>query len=138
LEWEDDFSDFDQTRWEKSDNHTWGGNQSILIEENAVFVDGMLVLCMTDDNHLGFVDVNPPALLWARQIGSMVMGRFSEEINPPEPLQNILVSPGSVLILFGLLPINEPFLFISIVIVLPRAQTWRPYKFLMIILHPIH
>ena len=66
----------------KSDNHTWGGNQSILIEENAVFVDGMLVLCMTDDNHLGFVDVNPPALLWARQIGSMVMGRFSEEINP--------------------------------------------------------
>ena len=82
VEWEDDFSDFDQTRWEKSDNHTWGGNQSILIEENAVFVDGMLILCMTDDNHLGFVDVNPPALLWARQIGSMVMGRFSEEINP--------------------------------------------------------
>ena len=82
LEWADDFSDFDQTRWEKSDNHTWGGNQSILIEENAVFVDGMLILCMTDDNHIGFVDVNPPALLWARQIGSMVMGRFSEEINP--------------------------------------------------------
>ena len=82
LEWEDDFSDFDQTRWEKSDNHTWGGNQSILIEENAVFVDGMLVLCMTDDFHVGYVDVNPPSILWARQIGSMIMGRFSEEINP--------------------------------------------------------
>ncbi len=82
LEWEDDFSDFNQTRWEKSDNHTWGGNQSILIEENAVFVDGMLVLCMTDDIHVGYIDVNLPALLWARQIGSMIMGRFSEEINP--------------------------------------------------------
>ena len=81
LEWADDFSDFDQTRWEKSDNHTWGGNQSILIDENAVFVDGMLVLCMTDDIHVGYVDVNPPALLWARQIGSMVMCRFSEEIS---------------------------------------------------------
>ena len=82
LEWEDDFSDFNQTRWEKSDNHTWGGNQSILIEENVVFVDGMLVLCMTDDIHVGYIDVNLPALLWARQIRSMIMGRFSEEINP--------------------------------------------------------
>ena len=82
LEWEDDFSNFDQTRWEKSDNHTWGGNQSILIKENTVFVDGMLVLCMTDDIHVGYVDVNLPALLWARQIGSMIMVRFSEEINP--------------------------------------------------------
>ena len=82
LEWEDDFSNFDQTHWEKSDNHTWGGNQSILIKENTVFVDGMLVLCMTDDIHVGYVDVNLPALLWARQIGSMIMVRFSEEINP--------------------------------------------------------
>ena len=82
LEWEDDFSNFDQTHWEKSDNHTWGGNQSILIKENTVFVDGMLVLCMTDDIHVGYVDVNLPALLWARQIGSIIMGRFSEEINP--------------------------------------------------------
>ncbi|MBL7046420.1 MAG: family 16 glycosylhydrolase [Candidatus Marinimicrobia bacterium] len=82
LEWEDDFSEFDQTRWEKSDDHTWSGNASVLIEENSVFVDGMLVLCMTDDVHLGYVDVYPPELLWARQIGSMVIGRFSEEINP--------------------------------------------------------
>jgi len=82
LEWEDDFSAFDQTRWEKSDNHTWGGNQSILVDENAVFDNGMLVLCLTDDDNLGYVDVASPALLWARQIGSMVMGRFSEEINP--------------------------------------------------------
>ena len=82
LEWEDDFSAFDQTRWEKSDNHTWSGNQSILVDENAVFDNGMLVLCLTDDDNLGYVDVASPALLWARQIGSMVMGRFSEEINP--------------------------------------------------------
>lgn len=81
LEWEDNFSDFDQTRWEKSDNHTWGGNQSILIDENVVFDNGMLVLCLTDNENLGYVDVNPPALLWARQIGSMVMCRFSEEIS---------------------------------------------------------
>jgi len=36
---------------------------------------------MTDDVHLGYVDVNPPVLLWARQIGSMIKCRFSEEIN---------------------------------------------------------
>jgi len=84
MEWEDDFSEFDQTRWGKSDDHTWSGNGSILIEENAVFVDGMLVLCMTDNVHLGYVDVYPPELLWARQIGSMVIGRFSEEINPTD------------------------------------------------------
>ena len=82
LEWEDDFSAFDQTRWEKSDNHTWGGNQSILVDENAVFDNGMLVLCLTDENNLGYVDVASPALLWARQSGFTVIARFSEEINP--------------------------------------------------------
>ena len=81
FEWEDNFSEFDATRWEKSDDHTWGGNQSILIDDNIEFDSGMLVLCMTDDVHLGYVDVNPPVLLWARQIGSMIKCRFSEEIN---------------------------------------------------------
>mgnify|MGYP001166267320 FL=1 len=81
FEWEDNFSEFDATRWEKSDDHTWGGNQSILIDDNIEFDSGMLVLCMTDDVHLGYVDENPPVLLWARQIGSMIKCRFSEEIN---------------------------------------------------------
>lgn len=82
LDWEDDFSSFDQTRWEKSDNHTWNGNQSILVEENAVFNNGMLVLCLTNDDNLGYIDLVPPVLLWARQSGFNIIARFSEEIDP--------------------------------------------------------
>jgi len=59
LNWEDDFSSFDQSRWEKSDNHTWGGNGSILIEENAVLDNGLLVLCLTNEENPGFVDLDP-------------------------------------------------------------------------------
>ena len=29
--WRDDFDYFDSTRWEKKDDHTWGGNQSFLL-----------------------------------------------------------------------------------------------------------
>ena len=78
----DEFVEFDTTRWEKSDNHTWNGNQSIFIKENAVFDDGHLILCLTDDEHIGYQDQTKPYVLWARADGDSVIVRFSEELDP--------------------------------------------------------
>lgn len=82
YQWQDDFNEFDTTRWEKSDNHTWNGNQSIFIKENAVFEDGHLILCLTDDEHIGYQDQTKPYVLWARALGDSVIVRFSEELDP--------------------------------------------------------
>ena len=82
YQWQDDFNEFDTTRWEKSDNHTWNGNQSIFIKENAVFEDGHLILCLTDDEHIGYQDQTKPYVLWARADGDSVIVRFSEELDP--------------------------------------------------------
>ena len=38
--WKDDFDSFDNNRWEKSDDHTWGGNQSLFIDDNIFFENG--------------------------------------------------------------------------------------------------
>ena len=81
-QWQDDFNEFDTTRWEKSDNHTWNGNQSIFIKENAVVEDGHLILCLTDDEHIGYQDQTKPYVLWARADGDSVIVRFSEELDP--------------------------------------------------------
>ena len=82
YQWQDDFNEFDTTRWEKSDNHTWNGNQSIFIKENAVVEDGHLILCLTDDEHIGYQDQTKPYVLWARADGDSVIIRFSEELDP--------------------------------------------------------
>jgi hypothetical protein len=82
YQWQDDFNEFDTTRWEKSDNHTWNGNQSIFIKENAVVEDGHLILCLTDDEHIGYQDQTKPYVLWARADGDSVIVRFSEELDP--------------------------------------------------------
>mgnify|MGYP006104983689 FL=1 len=81
-QWQDDFNEFDTTRWEKSDNHTWNGNQSIFIKENAVVEDGHLILCLTNDEHIGYQDQTKPYVLWARADGDSVIVRFSEELDP--------------------------------------------------------
>ena len=81
-QWQDDFNEFDTTRWEKSDNHTWNGNQSIFIKENAVFEDGHLILCLTDDEHIGYQDQTKPYVLWASADGDSVIVQFSEELDP--------------------------------------------------------
>ena len=48
FSWKDDFDTFDYNRWEKSDDHTWGGNQSLFIDENIHFENGNLILCLAD------------------------------------------------------------------------------------------
>jgi hypothetical protein len=98
-QWQDDFSEFDTTRWEKSDNHTWNGNQSIFITENAVFDDGHLILCLTDDDHIGYQDQTKPYGLWARAKGDSITVRFSEELDPEtsQTVNNYVITGVSVL-----------------------------------------
>ena len=99
YQWQDDFSEFDTTRWEKSDNHTWNGNQSIFIRENAVFDDGHLILCLTDDEHIGYQDQTKPYGLWARAKGDSITVRFSEELDPEtsQTVNNYIITGVSVL-----------------------------------------
>ena len=80
FQWQDDFEFFDSTRWEKSHNHGWGGNQSLFIEQNTVFQDGYLILCLTNIVDPGFIDNINPSALWARQYNENITIRFSEEI----------------------------------------------------------
>ena len=82
FQWQDDFDEFDENLWEKSHNHTWGGNQSLFIEENIVFENGYMILCLTDNENIGYQDQNPPHLLWARAEGDSIIVQFSEELDP--------------------------------------------------------
>ena len=79
--WKDDFDTFDGNRWEKSDDHTWGGNQSLFIDENIHFENGNLILCLTDEDNIGYVDNYPPKAIWARQNENILTVRYSEEID---------------------------------------------------------
>ncbi|MEO8231357.1 MAG: malectin domain-containing carbohydrate-binding protein [Ignavibacteriota bacterium] len=79
-DWTDDFDFWDTTRWDKA-THTWNENGCDFIQANAVFNDGKLVLCLTNSTNTGFVDVQPPALVWARASTNKVLVMFSEELN---------------------------------------------------------
>ena len=81
FSWKDNFDTFDNDRWEKSDDHTWGGNQSLFIDENIHFENGNLILCLTDEDDIGYVDNYPPKSLWARQNKNILTVRYSEEID---------------------------------------------------------
>ena len=96
--WQDDFDEFDGSRWEKKDNHTWGGNQSTFIMENIVYEDGYLILCLTDDEYIGYQDQKRPYLLWARAGGDSIMVQFSEEldIGTSQNVNNYSVSGATV------------------------------------------
>lgn len=80
LQWKDDFNAWDQTRWEKA-THTFNGNNCDFIQENAVFQNGMLILCLTKDNAVGYTDAAPPAIQYARAEQTGVTIKFTEEID---------------------------------------------------------
>lgn len=90
--WTDEFNDWDTTRWDKA-NHTWTGNGSDFIYENAVFEDGKLVLCLTNSTNIGYVDVNVPSILWARATEGKIEVMFSEEVDEAsvENINNYLI-----------------------------------------------
>ena len=79
LQWKDDFDIWNQSRWQKA-THTFEGNNCDFIPENVFFKDGKMILCLTDNVNTGYVDHNPPSVLWARASGNSVMVAFSEEV----------------------------------------------------------
>lgn len=94
LQWKDDFNSWDQSRWEKA-THTWEGNNCDFITDNAVIKDGMLILCLTDSYHTGYMDKNTPQPIWARAEGNKITVRFSEEVEKTSAeTQSNYTSPG--------------------------------------------
>jgi hypothetical protein len=78
--WTDNFDSWDTTRWDKA-THTFGGNNANFIKENAVFNDGKLILCLTTSTDIGYTDVTPPSILYARASPNKVTVVFSEEVD---------------------------------------------------------
>ena len=90
--WTDEFTEWDTTRWDKA-THTFTGNDCDFIQENAVFNDGKLILCLTNSTNIGYVDVKAPTILWARGTEGKVEVMFSEEVEEvsAETIQNYLI-----------------------------------------------
>lgn len=114
LQWTDDFSAWDQNRWSKA-THTWDGNNSNFIPENAVFQDGNLILCLTPSTSIGYHgapvverDVEPPYLAWARAFAHRFHVYFSEEVEAAsaEALASYNI-PGVTVTAARLLPGNR-------------------------------
>lgn len=81
LLWKDDFDAWDQTRWQKA-THTFGGNNCDFMQENVIFQDGYLILCLTKATPLGYVDMSPPAVQWARAHQDQITLGFTEDLDP--------------------------------------------------------
>jgi hypothetical protein len=93
-DWTDNFDAWDTERWDKA-IHTWDGNGCDFIQQNAVFHDGKLVLCLTNSTNTGFTDVTRPTVLWARTNSTdKITVMFSEEVDKTdaENISNYLVS----------------------------------------------
>jgi len=80
TQWVDDFESWDQSRWQKA-SHTFEGNNCDFISENVVFKDGNMILCLTTDTDTGYVDKNPPFVLWAHGMEDQIIVKFSEQID---------------------------------------------------------
>ncbi len=97
LQWRDDFNSWDQTRWAKA-THTFDGNQCDFVPENAVFQNGMMILCLTQPSNLGYNDRSAPAVKWARLAGNEITVHFSEEVEKAsaETPANFVLAGASV------------------------------------------
>lgn len=76
-QWTDEFTTFDTNRWEKA-VHTFGGNSSDFVAENAVINNGRLILCLTLPDNLGYNDISGPKPVWGRISDTTVVVKFSE------------------------------------------------------------
>ena len=104
FEWADEFNTFDENRWQKA-THTWDGNNVNMTPENAVIKDGKLILCITDNNNLGYIDRKPPVIHSARQQNGKVFMRFSEEVDRASAeLKENYIIPGVTINSVTLLP----------------------------------
>jgi hypothetical protein len=87
LQWVDDFSNWNQSRWGKG-THTWFGNNCDFVTQNAIFQNGYFVLCLTNDSNLGYSgativddDIEAPYLVWARSYFTYMDVFFSERLD---------------------------------------------------------
>jgi hypothetical protein len=90
----------DTTRWEKG-THTFVGNGCDFIAENAVFQNGKLILCLTNSTNIGYTDVTPPSVLWARTNStSKITIVFSEEVDQSdaENISKYYITDSQVLV----------------------------------------
>ena len=92
FSWIDNFDSWDTTKWDKA-THTFPGNNCDFIQENAVFQDGKLILCLTNSTNFGYQDIQAPSILWARAYTNKVEVKFSEEIDEiiAETISNYLI-----------------------------------------------
>ena len=98
LNWTDDFEFFDTSRWQKA-THTFNNNLCDFTPENAVFNDGKLILCLTDENHLGYQDHSAPKVSGASAFSNgKIKIKFSEELetSSAENASNYFITTGSV------------------------------------------
>jgi hypothetical protein len=98
LSWTDDFNFFDTSRWQKA-THTFSGNLCDFTPDNALFQDGKLILCLTDDTHLGYQDNSAPFVKWASGFGDgKIKVQFSEELDQTtaENISNYFITSGNV------------------------------------------
>jgi hypothetical protein len=93
LLWADNFDSFNPSRWEKA-THTFDGNNCDFIQENVVYKDGYMILCLTDGTNIGYTDKVAPTPMWARYEYNNVFIRFNEDLNKlsAETLSNYLIS----------------------------------------------
>jgi len=88
FSWKDDFDSFDSNRWEKA-THTFDGNNSDFVEENIVFKDGKMILCLTTKNELGFNDNKAPTIISVQALDeNKIRVLFSEEVDK-QSVENI-------------------------------------------------
>jgi len=95
LQWTDEFNNFNSSRWQKA-THTWNGNNSDFIQENCLFKDGKMILCLTDNYNTGYTDKNSPVVMWAIAEDDSVIVHFSENVTETSA-ENLLnyVIPGA-------------------------------------------
>ncbi|MEW5925195.1 MAG: family 16 glycosylhydrolase [Candidatus Zixiibacteriota bacterium] len=79
LQWKDEFDSLDHNRWEKYSG-TFNGNNCDFVPENVVLQEGAMILCLTKESPLGYIDQTPPAVLWTRTLGNTIELGFSEDV----------------------------------------------------------
>lgn len=90
-EWVDDFDTYIDTLWEKSDGHSWNGNNSTLVAENIVYHDGKMILCLTNPESPGYNDMTAPVILWSRAMSTdSVVVRFNKELDVDHTLNSTI------------------------------------------------
>jgi hypothetical protein len=128
LQWKDEFDSLDHNRWEKYTG-TFAGNNCDFIPENVVLQDGSMILCLTRESPLGYIDQTPPAVLWTRTLGHTIQLGFSEDV------EKISAEDKSNYIISGLTIISAALLADQQTVVLTVSDLNPDVTYSLIVLH---